>query len=156
MDDSSPDSKVVFRIVQDDGSVDVETPWATSLGDDLYRLENSPFYAYGVSWLDIVRAPIDPDEERPVFSAVVEKSGHSTVRVIFDPPAQDGNESQAVLDQLVELGASFEGASPSYMAIDIPPGVELSEICDTLTNKNIQWEHVDPTYEEIYGSPPNK
>lgn len=30
--------------------------WATQVGPDRYRLENSPFYAYGVSWLDIVEA----------------------------------------------------------------------------------------------------
>jgi len=151
MDQPSPDSKIVFRIEQEDGSVDVETPWATSLGNDLYRLENSPFYAYGVSWLDVVCAPHDPDEDRPVFTKVVEKGGHRTVRVIFDPPVEDGNTSQGVLDRLVAAGASYEGASRSYMAIDIPPNVELFEICEILTQARIQWEHVDPTYEEIYG-----
>ena len=57
---SSPDSKVLFRVPADDGSAQVETLWATSLGNDQYRLENSPFYAYSVSWKDVVFAPFDP------------------------------------------------------------------------------------------------
>ncbi|RYE02048.1 MAG: DUF4265 domain-containing protein [Sphingobacteriales bacterium] len=53
---SSPNSKVLFRVPEDDGTAQVETLWATALGDDQYKLDSSPFYAYSVSWEDIVRA----------------------------------------------------------------------------------------------------
>ena len=33
-----------------------ETMWAEPLGNDLYRLQNSPFAAYGFSYLDVVKA----------------------------------------------------------------------------------------------------
>ncbi|MEO8276669.1 MAG: DUF4265 domain-containing protein [Thermoanaerobaculia bacterium] len=82
----APDSKVLFRVPEDDGSSTVETLWATALGNDEYKLDNSPFYAYSVSWEDVVYAPIDPDEGRPTFVRVVRKSGHRTIRIRFDPP----------------------------------------------------------------------
>jgi hypothetical protein len=37
------DGMVKVKLFNADG--DVETLWATPLGDDLYRLENSPWYA---------------------------------------------------------------------------------------------------------------
>ncbi|HEX6050934.1 MAG TPA: DUF4265 domain-containing protein [Gemmatimonadaceae bacterium] len=48
--------KVLLR----DGE-NVETLWADRVGPDLYRLDNSPFWAYGVSWLDVVEAHPDAD-----------------------------------------------------------------------------------------------
>lgn len=35
---------VKLELLGPDG--EVETPWATPTGPDLYRLENSPFFAY--------------------------------------------------------------------------------------------------------------
>lgn len=32
---------------------DVETLWAKPVDVDQYQLDNSPFYAYGVSWQDV-------------------------------------------------------------------------------------------------------
>ena len=147
---SSPDSKVLFRVPEDDGSAQVETLWATSLGNDEYRLENSPFYAYSVSWEDVVFAPFDPAEERATFLRVVRKSGNRTVRVIFDPPVQDGNVSDRVLQGLVDLGCSYEGIDRLYMSINIPAAVDLSAVCQYLDLKRSEWEHADPTFEELF------
>lgn len=46
---AQPNAKVLFRVANEDGSTEVETLWATGLGDDRYKLDNSPFYAYSVS-----------------------------------------------------------------------------------------------------------
>ena len=81
---------------------------------------------------------------------MVEKSGHRTVRVILEPPADQSSESQAVLDDLVTLGASYEGMHPGYLAIDIPPDVQLERIVEYLTASGRQWEHADPRYSELY------
>jgi len=88
-----PNAKVLFRVPRDDGTAEVETLWATELGNDEYKIDNSPFYAYSVSWQDIVYAPFDPIEERPTFQRVVRKSGNRTVRVIFEPAVEAGNSS---------------------------------------------------------------
>ena len=145
-------TKIVIRVEDSDGSVNVETPWATKVGDDLYRLENSPFYAYSVSWLDVVRAPFSEEEQRPTFVETVEKSGHRTVRIVFDPPVADGNESDRILKELVRHGCSYEGANPSYICVDIPPDTEFDAVRDYLVRNEVNFEHADPTYEELFGS----
>jgi hypothetical protein len=146
----SPDSKVLFRVLEDDGSAQVETLWATALGNDEYKLDNSPFYAYSVSWEDVVFAPFDATEGVATFARVLQKSGHRTIRVIFNPPVQDGNESDLVLQGLVSLGCTYEGANRGYMSIDLPPGVQLEEVRRYLIEQGAQWEHADPTYAELF------
>ena len=146
----APDAKVLFRVNQDDGSVQFETLWATSLGNDEYKLDNSPFYAYSVSWEDIVYAPYDSAEERPTFQRVLKKSGNRTVRVIFDPPVKDGNMSDIVLQGLVALGCSYEGANHAYMSINIPPEVEMHDVCEYLVAEKARWECADPSYSEVF------
>jgi hypothetical protein len=96
---TSSNAKVLFRVPGEDGTAEVETLWATKLGEDKYQIDNSPFYAYGVSWQDIVLAPFDQNEGFPTFQSVVLKSGHRTLRIIFDPPVENGNPS----DQLLQV-----------------------------------------------------
>lgn len=150
MTDVKEMTKIVIRVEDSDGSVNVETPWATKVGDDLYRLENSPFYAYSVSWRDVVRAPFSEEEQRPTFVETVEKSGHRTVRIIFDPPVEDGNESDKNLKELIGLGCSYEGANPTYICVDIPPETDFDAVRDYLIRNKVNFEHADPTYEELY------
>jgi hypothetical protein len=148
---AEPDSKVAFRVPDADGSIQVETLWATALGNDEYKLDNSPFYAYSVSWEDLVYAPIDQIDGRPTFARVVKKSGNRTVRVILVPPAESGNTSDLVLQGLNDLGCSYEGANRAYVAVNVPADVELTQVRDYLVAKAVQWEYADPTYEELFG-----
>ncbi|GAB4366118.1 MAG: hypothetical protein Kow00114_23830 [Kiloniellaceae bacterium] len=146
--------KIEIRITDAEGDTEVETLWATPMGKDLYRLENSPWFAYGVSYLDIVQARAEGDGF-PVFNTVVEKSGNRTVRIILDPPAEEANASAEILDALVTMGATYEGANPSYMAVNIEPHVDFAAICRFLTERSVQWEHADPTYDQMYPTNPN-
>lgn len=150
----SPASKVLFRVPAEDGSDHVETLWATALGRDMYVLDNSPFHAYSVSWEDVVHAPFDPAAGFPTFERVIKKSGHRTLRIVFDPPVQDGNESDVVLQGLVALGCTYQGANRRYMAIDLPPGVRMDDVRQYLMDKPFEWEHADPTYEEQFPEGP--
>jgi hypothetical protein len=145
-----PTAKVLFRVADDDGSASVETLWAFDLGDDRYRLDNSPFFAYSVSVGDVVLAPVDPDEGRPTFKRVVEKSGNRTVRVILDPPLATGNASDSVVQELLALGCSYEGANPGYLCIVIPRETDFEAVCKFLTQREIQWEHADPDYSTLH------
>ena len=141
------DSSAVKVLLQE--AEHVETLWADRVGPHRYRLDNSPFWAYGVSWRDVVEAHPDPDGILRM-SRVVEKSGHRTVGVIFDSGADESPEAQAILDGVTALGASYEGMNPRYLAIDIPPGVELMTVARYLTDRNVQWEHADPRYSDVY------
>ena len=147
---SSNHCKVLFRIPEEDGSSRVETLWAVPVGEDQYILDNSPFYAYSVSWKDTVYAPVAEEEGLPTFLRVVRKSGHRTVRVIFDPPVQNGNESDALLQGLLKLGCTYEGANPGYIAIDLAPDVSLEIVRQYLIEHAAQWEHADPSYAELF------
>lgn len=147
---SEPAAKVLFRVPDDDGGANVETLWAVPLGNDLYKLDNSPFYAYGVSWQDTVLAPMDPQEQFPTFHSVVERSGNRTIRILFDLPVAPGNASDNVLQGLVTLGCSYEGANPKYIVINVPHAVALTEVRSYLIDHDVQWEHADPTYDSLF------
>ena len=147
---NDPTAKVLFRVPDDEGGTTVETLWAIPLGDDRYKLDNSPFYAYGVSWHDTVFAPVDSQEGMPTFQTVVSKSGNRTVRVIFDPPVAPGNSSDQVLQGLIAIGCSYEGAIPKYLSVNIPPAVELQGVRSYLIQHDAQWEHADPTYASLF------
>lgn len=147
---TEPTAKVLFRVLNDDGSAEVETLWAFDLGDDNYKLDNRPFYAYGVSAADIVLAPYDREEGFPTFRKVVEKSGNRTVRVIFDTPIKPGNASDQLLKDLSANGCDYEGANKRYIVINIPQSVKFETIIEQLVKADVQWEYADPTYEDLY------
>ncbi len=147
---AAPTAKILFRVPNDDGSAEVETLWAVALGNDQYQLDNSPFYAYSVSWKDIVYVPYSPEEQFPTFQRIVVKSGNRTVRVICNPPVENGNESDVVLQGLISLGCSYEGANKSYISINIPKNVDLKVVRDYLIENDAQWEYADPSYDELF------
>jgi hypothetical protein len=147
---NDPTAKVLFRVPSTDGDATVETLWATPLGNDHYQLDNSPFYAYGVSWQDVILAPYDQQDGFPTFRSVVEASGNRTVRVFFDPPVAPGNSADRVLQGLVALGCSYEGANRKYISVNIPPSVELQQVRSYLIEQDAQWEHADPTYDSLF------
>ena len=145
-----PDAKVLFRVPGDDDSADVETLWASAMGDDHYRIDNSPFFAYSVSWLDVVYAPFDDAEGFPTFQRVVTKSGNRTVRVMFEDAVQPGNQSDRILQGLLTLGCSYEGANSKFFSITVPPGIDLDAVRQYLIEEHATFEHADPTYDELF------
>lgn len=152
MSDASPSAKVLFRVRNDDGSAEVETLWAFDLGGDRYRLDNLPFFAYGVSVADVVLAPYVEEEGFPTFQRVLEKSGNRTIRVILDPPLVPGNGSRVLLDRLVSLGVEYEGANPTYVVLNLPPVVDFEGVVKVLVDGQVHWEHADPTYDEVHAN----
>ncbi|WP_082989878.1 DUF4265 domain-containing protein [Woeseia oceani] len=146
-------AKIVIEQAQEDGTVDVETPWAEHLGGNRYLLRNLPFYAYGVSFEDILRCePKYEDDTRPYLIEVLEKSGNSTLRIILDESHNTSTRSQAILDQLQDMDCGWEGATSTFIVINVQPQCDFAAVCDYLTEQEVRWEHVDPTYEELYGS----
>ncbi len=141
--------KVVLRHEEGDEAY-VETLWVVDLGDGRYRMENCPFYFYGIAAGDIIGAEYSEEDGQLVFTQVLEKSGNKLVRVIFENPANEEGPEKRHLDSLVAMGCSYEGANPKCICIDIPKSVELNMVCQYLTDNEIQWEHVSPRYSELY------
>ena len=128
---------------------DSETVWASPADGNLYRLENSPFFAYGVSLGDLVEAK--PDEDQLLeYVRCVRKSGNRTLRIIFQNFRSGDEPAQAILEHLAKLGCSYEGMLPRLVSITVPTSVRLEGVTDFLTEQaGIQWEYADPTYEQI-------
>jgi hypothetical protein len=145
-----PNAKVLFRVPEEDGSAQVETLWATDLGDDQYRLDNSPFFAYSVSWQDVVYAPFDAAQNFPTFQRVVSKSGNRTLRVLLDAPASESGPGHPVLEALTSLGCSFEGANREYISVNVPANADLQRVRRYLIDAGATWEHADPTFDELH------
>ncbi|WP_342377317.1 DUF4265 domain-containing protein [Myxococcus stipitatus] len=139
------DRRVKVALRDDDG--EVETLWATPLGAGRYRLENSPFFTYRVSWLDVVEAAPAPDGQLEA-QRVVEKSGHRTVRVILDDVTAP--ESKPFREAFLRLGCTYEGFQPKLLSIDVPPTASLSQVADFLTAEGVEWEYADPKYEDLF------
>lgn len=118
--------RVRFPLSAEDRSfgVDAENIWAERVGHNSYRIDNIPFYVYGISLDDVVRA-IERDGHT-VFEAVLLHGGHSTYRVLVQDDA--GFESPAFQSRqelLRQLGCSFEVAKRRWIAIDVPPKTDI-------------------------------
>ena len=129
---------------------DVETLWARPVGPDRYRLENSPFLAYGLSYQDLIEARPRAAGERPALVRVIEKSGNRTIRLLLDPPASESATARAVLRELEDMGCSVEGLHTRCIAVNVPPEIELERVEDYLYETKTMWEHADPPYDELY------
>jgi len=140
--------KVAFRVAGG-GEVGVETPWARRVGVNTYVLDNLLWYAYGISVGDTFEA-IPSGGGLPEFTRVIAKSGNRTIRVVLKPSAKESAASQAVLDRLRTMGCDYEGMNSAYIAVNIAPAVSLQDVCRFLTDRDVQWEHADPTYEDLY------
>ena len=108
-----------------------ESFWATPLGNNLFRLENVPFYAYGLNFHDVVKATSDSDELIPEIRELVELSGHRTFRVFFEKNI-DRQSQEKILDSMKELTISYERANGIYFSLDMQPNGNYQAVFDRL------------------------
>ncbi len=102
----------------------LETMWAEPLGGDRYRLQNVPFYAYGLSFDDVVNAKEIGGQL--IVQNVAERGGHSTYRLFL---AQDvkrnGSRFYESWRPLEEIGVTYEQANDHLLAIDVPVSTDI-------------------------------
>lgn len=117
--------KVVVRLVRDDDGyppASEEGLWAEDLGNDLFRIDNVPFFAPGLAVDDIVRVHVDSSGEHLV-DALHSASGHSTVRVLVE----NQTDVPSIRERLRHLGCESELSHISTLvSLDIPPEVDYS------------------------------
>ncbi|MDB5070059.1 MAG: hypothetical protein JWM87_1170 [Candidatus Eremiobacteraeota bacterium] len=125
--------KDLRRDVDDWPPVHQEALWALNLGDGRYKVDNVPFFAKNLSFGDIVQTE-STEDELPNVSSVLERSGHSTYRVIVSPDldATKHEEYHELLKTLKHLRVIIEAGSERFFAIDVPPGVPVQAVYDVL------------------------
>ncbi|HEX9400763.1 MAG TPA: DUF4265 domain-containing protein [Anaeromyxobacter sp.] len=123
--------------------------WAEPLGSGRFRIESCPFFAYGVSRDDLVRAVEVAGEEGPRLEDVIEKGGHRTLRIALDPGVEIGDPRiQGLLERLLELGCTHEALRPKLVALDVAPEVDVTIVAELLQaaveDRTMLWEWADP------------
>ena len=108
-----------------------ESMWARSLGSNRFRIDNVPFYAYGLNYGDVVEAMPEAPDLKPSVLRVLERSGHQTLRVFFEESVEE-SERLRLLDSLRDLGVTYERCSPRYFALDLEPGASLNQVRTSL------------------------
>jgi hypothetical protein len=127
--------KMLFRLnPQDWHRMTGERIWAEPVGNgntNIYRLHNSPFYAHGVSYLDVVRGIPEEDGEGLEYGGTIEKSGHSTIWLMV--PAGPGFDYY--WPSLQDLGCTYEGSiedipteKRTLYAVDVPPTADIERV----------------------------
>lgn len=112
-----------------------ESLWARHLGEHRYRIENVPFYAYNLNFYDVVEAREGAPDLKPSVLRVVERSGHNTLRVIFDASLAEP-EMFARLNSLAGQHVTFERCNERYFALDLEPHAAVDRVRQRLDD----WE----------------
>ncbi len=143
--------------------------WAEPIEDStpgIYRLLNSPFYARGVSYLDIVRAvPRTDGGAGLAFAGIVDHGGHSTYMILVPPKSAD---FETYCQRLEALGCTFEGAGVEetgagpreLFSIDVPNSSDIIAVYSILDEgeKADIWDFQEghcghPAVSEIHSRP---
>ncbi len=101
---------------------------ATRVGEGKYRLENTPFFARGVSYKDIVS--VSENEGRLVLDKVLISSGHSTYRILLKSDPKGSRRWMDYWKPIEKLGCTYEEnreLALTMLAIDIPGNVCVHE-----------------------------
>ncbi|MBV8191416.1 MAG: DUF4265 domain-containing protein [Alphaproteobacteria bacterium] len=121
-----------------------ESLWASFVADEggckIFRLENSPFHAIGVSYGDIVAAKPTDNPILYEFKSVRTRSGHSTYMILVKAgQGVDSPEFRSHWDLLAQKGCSYESTHMTYptgsrllLSVDVPPSANLFSTYDVL------------------------
>jgi hypothetical protein len=123
--------KVRFALDQDEDGwppVKSEGLWAVPLGGDQFRIDNTPWFARGISADDVVEAMAGSDG---VLWATqrLESGGRQTIRVMALLDGSLSGDPEVVRAQFTPLGVTGEIAQHYRMvALDVPPGIALAPV----------------------------
>jgi hypothetical protein len=133
-DRARPMGKVLFVLAPDEG-IGTETLWAKDLGEGLFELDNTPWYANGCALGDVVRCK--PTARSPAeFVEVVRPSGNRTVRVFVPAGDERTARKEEIFAFLKSAGCMFEGqgADNGLIAVTIPPSAPMAGVLRHLSD----------------------
>jgi hypothetical protein len=97
-----------------------ERLWAERVGSGRYRLDNSPFFAFGVSYNDVVFA--EDRDGQLFFTGVSTAGGHSTYRLKLAVKRTSANFNRH-WQPLQRLGCSYEEGE--VLSVDVPVSADI-------------------------------
>jgi|SRR5690554_3084289 len=125
--------KVVFFLGEDQWhGYETESVWAEKITDNRCRIRNTPFYAKGVSFEDVVF--VQSKEGCLWFEETSIAAGHSTYRILLEKSIPEGDFAK-YWRPLEKLGCSYESADSGEMtllAVDVPPNVDIHKAYELL------------------------
>lgn len=120
--------KIVVDLPEAEDGVGGEGLWSVRVGKDLFEVRNSPWHTTEINYMDIVKAVAPHEDKNPVFVEVYKRGGHRTIQIVF--LEIEGKET--ILRELNVMGATYEGASGNFYAIDLKPEIDFDHIADYL------------------------
>ena len=136
-------AKVVFALADDAPSA-TESLWAKPLGEDLFELDNTPWYVRGYALGDVVRCEAEGELLRAI--ELVQPSGNLTVRVFVPAGPEREARKERITDRLREHGCMFEGMGENkgLIAVTIPSTADSERVLKYLdeleAKKKAYWE----------------
>jgi hypothetical protein len=123
----------------------VERLWATHVEANLYRLDNAPAFAFGISMHDVVE--IYRDESGAAWAVRVARRGLvSTVRVVLDAQRP---RSHRLMKTLAAIGCSSEGMNAVWFTVSAPDESSFERLVERLATDGYRWEYVNPQREDV-------
>jgi hypothetical protein len=149
---SSGRERVTFRLeTGEDGfpPANTERLWAVPMEDGTWLIDNTPFFTRDVSSGD--RIAVTSDDTGLCFSHVVQRGGHSTMRVVlFGPEHRDELRSG-----LVARGCGMELSHlPNLLSVDLPPEASLEGVRTFLRigAESGKWDWEEPLLQHADGT----
>jgi len=107
---------------------DSESVWGEYVGGNKYKIKNSPFFAKGVSFEDIVST--SEQNKKLIFDKVIISAGHSTYRLLVKE-VNVPSPFYSYWKPIENLGCSYEENAEMALrmyAIDVPASVNIHEL----------------------------
>lgn len=124
-------TKVVFDLERGETPYETERVWAERISDNRFRILNSPFFVFGISFEDEVEA--EPYGNVFKFVRVIQRSGRSTYRIILqNENTIEGAEFLERWEPFRMAGCTFESVNPRYIAVDMPPSADVTALYELL------------------------
>ena len=130
---------VIFPLSKDvDGypPVDNERMWAKKIDENVFRVENTPFYVRGISFGDLVEAK-EISESVYGYIKLYKHSGYSTFRIHVGGDNIDKSKYvDSLLEKLKSFGCSTEGQDDNNLiAVNIPQEAPLQKVAEYLNSE---------------------
>jgi hypothetical protein len=120
-------TKIIFDLERGETPYETERVWAERILDNRFRILNSPFFVFGISFEDEVEG--EPYGNMFKFVRVVQRSGRSTYRIILqNENTIEGAEFLERWEPFRKAGCTFESANPRYIAVDMPPSANVTAL----------------------------